>query len=237
MKPNRDCHKTFLFGAAVCMLATLVLAGCATGPRELSTNDLVALANDPAKYKPLLDADLSNAIMRKGGWAFEDGVLTAKGKGDIWTEDRYGDFALDLEFKCAPETNSGVFIRTDSIKNWLHTAIEVQILQPNDEYGNDKHHCGGIFDCLAPTKLMVKPTGEWNRFIIVARANKILAILNGEMVVDMDLDLWTEAHKNPDGTKNKFQNAYKDMSREGHIGLQYHGHPVWFRNLKVKPIR
>jgi hypothetical protein len=52
----------------------------------------------------------------------------------------------------------------------------------------------------------------------------------------MDLDQWTEAHKNPDGTPNKFDNAYKDMAREGCIGLQYHGQPISFRNLKVKPL-
>jgi hypothetical protein len=50
----------------------------------------------------------------------------------------------------------------------------------------------------------------------------------------MDLDLWTEPHKNPQGTKNKFPAAYKDMPREGHLGLQYHGNPIWFKNLKIK---
>ena len=55
----------------------------------------------------------------------------------------------------------------------------------------------------------------------------------------MDLNLWTEAGKNPDppdgpGTKNKFRTAYKDMSREGHLGFQYHGNPVWLKNLKIK---
>ena len=49
----------------------------------------------------------------------------------------------------------------------------------------------------------------------------------------MDLNRWTEAHKNPDGTPNKFNTAYKDMPRVGNIGLQYHGHPVWYRNVKI----
>ena len=64
----------------------------------------------------------------------------------------------------------------------------------------------------------------------------IYVILNGEQVLNMNLDLWTEAGKNPDGTRNKFKTAYKDMARSGHIGLQYHGHPVWFRNMKVKEL-
>lgn len=203
---------------------------------EPPSQELLDIAAAQEGYKPLFEKELSNATLEEGGWAWEDEVLAAKGKGDIWTKERYGDFVLDLEFRCDPETNSGVFIRCDSIKNWLHTAIEVQVLQPNDKYENDRHHCGGIFDCLAPAKLAVKPAGEWNHFVIIAKDNLIWVYLNDELVTRMDLDQWTEPHKNPDGTKNKFKYAYKDLSREGHIGLQFHGNPVWYRNLKIKPL-
>jgi sugar phosphate isomerase/epimerase len=196
--------------------------------------DLVSTVLVGEGYKDLFEKDLSNAIFDKGGWAFEGGVLAAKGKGDIWSKDRYGDFILDLEFKCDPETNSGVFLRCNSIENWLHTAVEVQILQPVE--ANDKYNCGAIFDCLAPSKHTIKAPGEWNRYTIITRANRIYVILNGEQVIAMDLDQWTEAHRNPDGTPNKFDYAYKDMSREGHVGLQYHGSPVRFRNVRIKPL-
>lgn len=201
------------------------------------SNDLLAAAKDEKGFEPLFKDDLSNAFCQKDGWAFENGVLTAKGKGDIWTKERYGDFILDLDFKCMEETNSGVFLRCANRVDWLNTAIEVQILQPNNKYPNDKWHCGAIFDCLAPSKQMVKPVGEWNHFTIIAKANMIYIILNGELVISMDLDRWTTPHKNPDGTDNKFKYAYKDLVREGHIGLQFHGHPVWFRNLKIKPLK
>ena len=195
---------------------------------------LVAASLVEEDYQQLLKNDLSNALFTEGGWIFENDVLASKGNGDIWTKERYGDFILDLEFKCDPDTNSGVFIRCKSIEEWLHTAIEVQVLQPVIE--NEKHNCGAIFDCLAPSKQMIKNPGEWNHYTIIADANKIYVILNGEQVINMDLDLWTEAHKNPDGSQNKFNYAYKDMPREGHIGLQYHGQPVWYRNLKIKTL-
>lgn len=214
--------------------AVAVTAGCATAQ---TPDELLAVAKDKEGYQPVFKQDLSNAKMEEGGWAFEDGVLVSKEKGDIWSKERYGDFVLSLEFRCAEETNSGVFIRCGSLEDWLNTCIEVQVLQPNDKYPNPTHKCGSIFDVLAPSKQMVKATGEWNHYYIVAKANKIYVWLNGEQIIDMDLDKWTEAHKNPDGTNNKFKYAYKDMPREGHIGLQYHGQPIAFRNIVIKPIK
>ena len=61
-------------------------------------------------------------------------------------------------------------------------------------------------------------------------------VLNGETVVDADLDRWTEPQKNPDGSKNKFPRAMKDFARSGYIGLQDHGRPVWYRNVRIKSL-
>jgi hypothetical protein len=36
----------------------------------------------------------------------------------------------------------------------------------------------------------------------------------------MDLNLWTEPGKNPDGTPNKFKQAYKNMINKGHIAFR-----------------
>ncbi len=184
----------------------------------------------------LLSDDLSKWILKPGTWTLENGVLEAQGDGDIWSKAAYGNFVLSLEFKIIPKSNSGVFIRTGSIENWLHTAIEVQVL---DSYGKPdpgKHDCGAIYDVLAPSKNMVREPGEWNKYIITCIDNEIMVNLNGEDIIDMNLNRWTTAHSNPDGTKNKFNTAYKDMPRTGKIGLQYHGDPVWYRNIKVKEL-
>jgi len=58
--------------------------------------------------------------------------------------------------------------------------------------------------------------------------------MNGETIVDINLDDWTEAGKNPQGTPNKFKYAYRDMQRMGLIGFQDHGSAVWFRNIRIK---
>lgn len=187
----------------------------------------------PGGWKRLIADDLSNCIFKPGSWVMKDGVLSPTAGGDIWTKERYGDFLLDLEFKLDKNTNSGVFLRTGDVVEWLHTAIEVQIL---DTYGKKevgREDCGAIFDCLAPSMNAVKPPGEWNHYTITCKGNMITVVLNGHQIISMDLNRWTGAHKNPDGTPNKFNTAYKDMPRVGNIGLQYHDHPVWFRNIKV----
>ena len=217
-------------------------------------DELVRLADESKGYRPLFKDDLSNATFTKGMWEFKGEVLgideeaakvaaaRAKRKNpdqkmmrDIWTKKRFGDFILDLEFKCDESTNSGVFLRTDDIVQWLHTGIEIQIMQGRSTK-NARHDTGAVYDCLSPREHAIKPAGQWNRYTIICKDNWIHIILNGKRVTDMDLDLWTKAGKNPDGTDNKFENAYKDMSRNGHIGLQYHGHPVWFRNMRVKTL-
>ncbi len=50
----------------------------------------------------------------------------------------------------------------------------------------------------------------------------------------MDLDRWSEPQKNPDGSSNKFPVAMKDFARSGFFGLQDHGRPVAYRNIRIK---
>ncbi|MGB2011617.1 MAG: family 16 glycoside hydrolase [Akkermansiaceae bacterium] len=50
------------------------------------------------------------------------------------------------------------------------------------------------------------------------------------------MDDWDTPQKNPDGSKNKFKKALKDLPRKGHFGLQYHGQPVWYRNIVITPL-
>jgi hypothetical protein len=53
----------------------------------------------------------------------------------------------------------------------------------------------------------------------------------------LDKDKWTTPHLNPNGAKNKYPYAISDLPREGFIGLQdYQGTPVWFRNIRIKPL-
>jgi hypothetical protein len=216
-----------------CVLTCLVV------PTVLGLSLALAAAPENAadEWKPLFNGkDLAGWQSASGGepgkgWVVEDGVLFRKDRaGDVWTKERYGDFVLDLEFKTTG--NSGVFIRTDNPKDNVQTGIEVQVDNPSTP---GKHSCGAVYDCLAPSK-MVARKDEWNRMVIKAQDNRLGVEMNGEAIVDMDLNQWSEARKNPDGSKNKFRTALKDFKREGHIGFQDHGAAVMYRNVKIKPL-
>lgn len=192
---------------------------------------------DTTGWQPLFSSDLSNAIFPLGSWVMEDGVLHAIGHDTIWTKDSYGDFVLDLEFKVAKGANSGVFLRAGDINDIL-SALEIQIHESTD--GSRIGMVGALYDAKAPSKDMAKPAGEWNHYTITCKGSRLRLVFNGEQVLNVDLNDWTEPHKNPDGTPNKFDKALKDYSRKGPIGLQgihgREGQPVWFRNLKIRSL-
>ena len=169
------------------------------------------------------------------GWVVEDGAMRldkSKGHGgDIWTQRRFGDFVLDLEFKT--EGNSGIFVRTDKPTDNVQTGIEIQIDLPAKT--PNKHSVGAVYDLLAPSKDPTKPN-EWNRAVVTCKKNVLTVEMNGEKIVNMDLNKWSTPGKNPDGSGNKFGHALKDFKLEGHIGLQDHGAKVSYRNIRLKSL-
>lgn len=178
-------------------------------------------------------------------WAVEDGALTRKGKAYLRSEEKYRNFILDLEFKVGPKTNSGILLRhkpnpeliEQKKKYWYHGLIEVQIFDSFGKEVPDKHDCGALYDMVAPTTNTMKKPGRWNRLTICASGGRIVEILNGRKIMDVDLNDWTEAAKNPDGTHNKYQKPMKDLAdAEGYILLQDHPGDIWFRNIYIKPL-
>jgi hypothetical protein len=201
------------------------------------------LPRDPSPpWEQLFDGtNLDRWDFQRRGWRIDDDALTVsrrranpQGDNTIWTKDRFGDFILDLEFKMSPQCNSGVFLRTDDRENWLHTGLEIQILDSFGRESVDKHDCGAVYDVSAPRINAARPAEQWNHMTIVAQDNLLSVVLNDEPIIDLDLNAWTTPHQNPDGTPNKFDTAYRDLKREGYLGFQDHGSPIWFRNVRIK---
>jgi hypothetical protein len=177
-------------------------------------------------------------------WAVENGTIALKGRDDgrehndnyLWTKEQYGDFVLELEFKAPPDrANSGVFLRTSDTNDPVYSGIEIQVGHVSPGGQLVRNSVGGLYDLVAPSKDAQKP-GEWNKFVITCVGPKISVVLNGERTAEADLDQWTETGKNPDGSRNKFKKPLKDFARTGYIGLQDHGLPVWYRNIRIKKL-
>ena len=83
----------------------------------------------------------------------------------------------------------------------------------------------------------MKPIGEWNHMVITCDKSLISVELNGEKVMHADLAQFKEPYVRPDGSKHKFDIAFKDHPRVGYIGLQDHGSNCWFKNIKVKLVK
>src|SRR5262249_55633319 len=172
-----------------------------------------------------------------GGWAAKDGELClSKGGGMLYADGKYDNFVLKIDFEMSTGCNSGVFVRTGDGRDPVQTGIEVQI---QDDFGKKPgvHSCGALYDLVAPTKQLVKKAGEWNTFVLTCNKNLITVELNGEKVSAIDLDKWDKPGVRPDGSKHKFKKALKEFPRAGLIGLQDHGRPVCFKNIKLKPLK
>jgi hypothetical protein len=171
-------------------------------------------------------------------WTVENGTIAAvPGKGDyLVTDASYGNFIISADFKEDTYTNSGIFVRrpVKAVKGCR--GIECQIYYRKNGTETGKHACGSVYDAVAPLKDKCKGPGVWQNMTISCRDNVIKVTLNGELVTTMNLDEWTVAGKAPDGSKNKFTVAYKDMPRIGQLALQNHGTKVWFKNIKIKAL-
>jgi len=152
---------------------------------------------------------------------------------------QWENFVLALDFKISKGCNSGIFVRTASLtprpgKDVGFNGIEIAI---DDTTNAGYHDTGAVYDLARPTRNAMKPAGEWNHIEIGCIGNRIEVVLNGEAVTRADLDQFTEPNKRPDGSAHKFDVAYKDHPRKGYIGLQDHGKPCWFKNIKLRTIR
>jgi hypothetical protein len=155
----------------------------------------------------------------------------------MYTKEKFADFVLSCDFKISKECNSGIFFRVADPADPVQTGFEIQVFDSHGKEKPGKHDCGALYDALAPSKNAMKPVGEWNQIEITARGSHIQVVLNGERVIETDLDRWTQAGKNLDGSPNKYKKALRDFPREGHIGLQDHNHDVWYRNIRVKRLK
>lgn len=149
---------------------------------------------------------------------------------DIFTEEKFGDVRLEVEFMVPKGSNSGVYLMGE---------YEVQIL---DSYGkpDDKltqGDLGALYSAAAPKKNVAKKPGEWQKFVIDFRAPrfgadgkktanaKFLKVVLNDEVLHENVEM---KQQTPGGLTGK-------EAPTGPLMFQGDHGPVAYRNIKITP--
>jgi hypothetical protein len=141
-------------------------------------------------------------------WEVIDGAVSPCGDptGYLTSEETFKDFSLSIEFRCAEDANSGVFVRSPGGSG----GYEVQIweVQPAG------YNTGSIVNTGKTDRDYNFKPNQWNRFEITADGDHLVVVLNGQTTLDV----------------------HDKQFAEGRIRLQYQKFPMSFRNIKIRPI-
>lgn len=192
-----------------------------------------------------------NGTVMPANWTIEDDamkVFAGEGKepgsgsnGDIVYGDRkFSNFELSVDWKASNMANSGIFFDVREVPGQpiYYASPEIQVLDNINATDNktDSHLAGSLYDMLAADPKTVKPAGEWNNIVVHVQDGKVTHIQNGVKVVEYTM--WT-----PEWDTMVARSKFRDfpgftegISKEGYIGLQDHGYPVWFRNIKIREL-
>ena len=182
-----------------------------------------------AKQKPEELAKLQETRSKTAveHWKVVDGAIHCDGKGGVSlvTDKDYGNFELMVDWKIEKNGDSGLYLRGQP---------QVQIWDSENTPGArgvDKNSgSGGLWNNPAgdkakiPLKKADKPVGEWNTFHITVTGDEVTVKLNGELVVDKGklLNYWEKG---------------KPVPEKGPLELQFHGDPLWFKNISIKELK
>ena len=186
-------------------------------------------------YTQLLGSWAGSSNYDKHGWNHygpghftldkKTGILTTHGgTGLFWySPKKFKDFVLELDFLVEQDRdNSGIFYRIPNMpiyEDYFNHAFDIQI----DGASDDMEHTGAVYDAVAPSKKAAKAAGQWNHYKITCIGPHITVELNGEQVIDWDME--------PRG-------KIWDWALEGYVGLQNHdsASQVHFRNIFLKEL-
>ena len=201
-RPARAASRLTFAGA---LLALLVACSGESGPPMTDGGWQVLFDGSALDYW---------TIVGDANWRIEEGAAVADSStaaSFLVSTGTYGDFELELEFWVDSAANSGVFLRCPDPAGISDTACyEVNIF---DTRSDQTYRTGGIVNLAEPSQF-VYTGGQWNRYQIAARGNRLEVTLNGKPMVDVE----------------------DSQFASGHLALQYGQGTVRFRNVRVRPL-
>lgn len=212
MKPN---------GSILMGIICVAVAVCAALPAHSLTQE-----EREAGFEALFDGNNMDkwfTLGERNTFSVENSILTCSGEGGVVlrTKEVFEDYILRLSYKISEGGNSGVFLHAVDHARDSRVGGEIQVL---DSHGRDPspHIAGALYDVHAPQVNAARPHDQWNELEIHFEWPRLHVKLNGEVVQDID-DL-------RDNHKTRYR------VRFGNIGLQDHGSPAWYRNIRIKDL-
>ena len=181
------------------------------------------------------------------GWSFVDGeLLFQPGDSEDWTSgldiitrEEFQDFELEMEWTVSQGGNSGIFYFAieQPQKAIYWSGLEMQILDnenhPDSDQGVDGNRkAGSLYDLIPANPQNANPFDQWNSIKIISNGSVIEHWMNGDKVLEYDrsTETWEAMLFN-----SKFRDHPEfGAAVQGHIGLQDHGDPLKFRNIRIK---
>lgn len=186
-------------------------------------------------FKPIFNGkDLSGWTGAVDDYEVRNGSISCKpGKGGIlFTEEKYGDFVVRLEFQVPPGGNNGLAIRYPGEgRAAYHGMTELQVLDnAAEKYAklDPRQFHGSAYGMAPAARGYLRPAGIWNYQEVTVVGSTIKVELNGTVILDADLSKITEY-------KGNAAHPGKDLT-EGHFGFAGHNDPVMFRNITIKTL-
>ncbi len=151
----------------------------------------------------------------KADWHIADGeIRVSEGERSyLCTSFQISDFEMLVDFKCAPETNSGIFLRTGPKPG----SVETECLELNIAPTDNPFPTGSFVGRkrLEPSELGNLDHDAWHTYRIKVLGTNVEVHLDGELVMSL-----------------------KDaqVAQRGYVSLQHNSGPVAFRNILMRPL-